>query len=309
MEDKTDPVYDFERFQTMSSCKKAASLYKLLECRLEEDSYNSAHTLLNMILPDSSDTKIITCDKKLVNGIELCDIMIFDKSAIYLVHVKAKFNGESIRAVCSQIRNAADYIYREITLGRSTGIFDQYWKELTKAAAKPTTHGNEVKSVLENMTKKTFKEYFKEGRDIIFVLACRDTRKNAEFIEFGDNSGLLKVPLAEEIQKKIKENTSEVISKLTKEKFLTEDGHLTNKFILKGKNTKEAFIEKIKQWKCIKNKKTARNVSKVLMSGLSKSKSTIAKMDIIRLLKDFERYNVDDRKLQLKLLSIKKDFP
>jgi hypothetical protein len=125
-EGKADPICDFQKLKEMRPETKAAHLYRFLESELTEDGYNSLHTLLNMILQDSSDTKVITCDETLSNGIELCDIMIFDKIATYLVHVKAHFNGKSIRAVCSQIKNAADFIYREITLGKGTGIIDQY---------------------------------------------------------------------------------------------------------------------------------------------------------------------------------------
>jgi hypothetical protein len=120
------------------------------------------------------------------------------------------------------------------------------------------------------MTKERFKEKLRAESDIIFVLACRDFRENADFSEDGFCS--FSVNIEEEIQTMFGEKSAEMIAKLKEEGFLTVEGDVTNKFILEGKNNKGAFIAKIKQWECIKNEKTARNVSEVLMSGLSKIK-------------------------------------
>ncbi|XP_045161223.2 uncharacterized protein LOC123526233 [Mercenaria mercenaria] len=300
-------TFNFQSLKEKNLQEKAAHLYRLLECNLNEDDYNAAHTLLNMILPDNSKTQVLTCDKKTPLGIELCDILIFDDSTTYLVHVKAGFDGGPIREVCSQIRNAADNIYRVQTIPNVTGIIDEYWKELTKEAPNPQTHENEVKARFESMTKDKFKELFHPKREIVFVLACRDKRKRTDFSQ--DIPQSIEVNVTDEIKECFpEEEWSPIIERLNKEGYLTQQGDLTNKFIIEGGN-KEAFKQTLQNWDAIASAKKAAAVFKVLVSGLPMSKSTIAKMEIIRLTHDFERYWIGERKLQLKICKIGTDFP
>ncbi|XP_053378851.1 uncharacterized protein LOC128548340 [Mercenaria mercenaria] len=314
MNGHTDMILDLEKLKELNARKKAAHLYMLLECNLNEDDYNAAHTLLNMIRPSSSDTHILTCDKETPHGIELCDILIYDDRTTYLVHVKDGFDGGSIRDVCSQIRNAADNIYRIQSISKGTeskekDLIDEYWDMLTENANNSKTHNNKVQRNLKNMTKERFKELFHPPTEIVFVLACRDTRKGISFSQ--EIPSDLKVRVADEIRKKftVPSESSVIIRKLTEEGYLTDNETLTDKFILEGKNTKVKFTNKIKCWGIIGTQRKANDVFEALVSGLSKSKSTIAKMEVIRLVTYFQKSFAVKEKFHLKIYDIGKNFP
>lgn len=289
-------------------CSVAARLYLLHECRLTEEDYNASHALFNRILRNEP-VKMITCDRIEPHGIELCDILIWKGNTTYLVHVKSGFTGSAIREVCSQIRNSADHIYREQTSTKGTGMIGAFWNSLT-SDSQNGYHKEAACEILKKMGYDQFKDLFQSKRDIIFVLACRDDRKRdfKEDIDTPFRRNFM-VNMEEEIAENLHiDDRTEVITKLKEEKYLNEKGNLTNKFILDGKDNKTKFIEHIKDWDVIGNQKNAQALFDILMSGLSRSKSTIAKMEIIRLCRDFERYSVREKQFQLKITSIAKQF-
>ena len=291
-----------------SVCTVATRLYVLHEGRLTEEDYNASHALFNILLSHKTGNKItmITCDRKEPHGIEICDILVWEGNTTYLVHVKSGFTGSAIREVCSQIRNSADHIYREQISTKGTGMVDAFWETLTSDTQKGY-HKVAAREILQNMGYGKFKELFHSKRDIVFVLACRDDRKS-DFKEDTVRRNFM-VNMEEEITDNLPiDDPEEVITKLMEEMYLTENGNLTNKFILDGKDNKTKFIKSVKQWDEIGNQKNADTLFDILVSGLSKSKSTIAKMEIIRLCQDFKKYCVGKKQFQLKITSIDKQY-
>ena len=292
--------------QNTTTAKVAAHMYVHQVCFLKESGYNKSHALLNTLLIDTG-IKMITCDTKSPHNIEICDILIWDDNTTYFVHVKLGFQGSSIREVCSQIRNAADHIYREQTISAGTGIIKKYWEVLTTPSRREF-HQEETKRILENMGEDKFMELFHSKRDIVFVLACRDVRVKANFRYEHNLPRDLNVNMTDKIKAEFIPNGDDVIAKLKHEGYLTEKGSLTDTFILDGKMSESKFQDKIQGWPEIGSRKAAQKLVKLLTQNLSESRSTIAKMEIIRLVQDFERYNVGNKQFQLKLCSIDHQF-
>ena len=288
--------------QNTTTAKVAAHMYAHQVCFLKESGYNKSHALLNTLLIDTG-IQMITCDTKSPHNIEICDILIWDDNTTCFVHVKLGFEGSSIREVCSQIRNAADHIYREQTTSAGTGIIKKYWEALTTPSRREF-HQEETKRILENMGEDKFMELFHSKRNIVFVLACRDVRAKANFGYEHNISRDLNAKMTDKIKAEFIPEGDDVIAKLKHEGYLTEKGSLTDKFILDGKMSESKFQDKIQGWPEIRSRKAAQKLVKLLTQNLSGSRSTIAKMEIIRLVQDFERYNVGNKQFQLKLCSI-----
>lgn len=285
----------------------AAHLYFLQACRLKEEDYNASHSFLNKLLRRTG-KKMITCDRYEVHNIELCDLLIWTTKETFLVHVKVGFAGDPIRSVCSQINIAAEHLYREQTSTHGTGMIKKYWDILT-AQNRSSYHQIATKAVLEDMGEENFTDLFSSKRDIIFVLAYRDSRKSED--KWDDNGSEIR-DLFVDMEKKIRakfEKAEDIIGRLKKEEFLTNTGSLTNKFILEGKANKGNFAEVIKDWDGIGSKKKAQYLLDILTSGLPNSKSTIAKMEIIRLANNFKKhYWVEEKAFQLKVCRIDHQF-
>lgn len=101
-------------------------------------------------------------DRNIVEGIELCDVMYYNRSNVYLIHVKKGFNS-SLRELENQIRLSAQRLSTEILSGKH-GFIDQFYSKI-KEQAKQKNKLNQSK----------FRNLFK--RNITYVFAFTSGHK------------------------------------------------------------------------------------------------------------------------------------
>ncbi|MDQ1770541.1 hypothetical protein GQR60_02705 [Labilibaculum sp. A4] len=109
-------------------------------------------------------------DKITPENIEACDILHWDSSNIYLIHVKAGFDN-SMRDLSHQIHIAARRIKEDSKDGYS--FLTKMYNSLKNTKGKSTYMLN-AKNQLNKITEKEFIHLFKK-RKLIFVLAVLDT--------------------------------------------------------------------------------------------------------------------------------------
>ncbi|XP_067683663.1 uncharacterized protein [Haliotis asinina] len=160
---------------------------------LTEGMYNDTYILLDKLMSltvTPLQTGLIVGDRMLINNIEMFDIIMYNQTHTYIIHVKEGFENNT-RVVASQIRNSADILFRALTSHMTKTILDEMWDRFTgektqKAGRKsqPTLvelekkkgmekNQRAMKSKLSEMTKEGFMRLFKE-REIVYVLAARD---------------------------------------------------------------------------------------------------------------------------------------
>lgn len=88
---------------------------------LTEDSYNKTFA-------NSDD--IIVAHTVLSNNIELADLIYYDDNNLYLIHNKAKFQGNGARDVLNQILTSAEFINHYLMEKDKKEIFEKYYDDI-----------------------------------------------------------------------------------------------------------------------------------------------------------------------------------
>ncbi|WP_316796329.1 DUF6119 family protein [Pedobacter agri] len=157
---------------------------------LSENDFN-AHYLTK---PDS-----LVFDKITPSNIEVCDILRWNTTHIYLYHVKKGFDN-SMRDLCSQVFISARRVLED---SKSKYEFiGSLYDELIKTRGKSVYVQNAQKK-LKKMPRKDFIALF-ENRKLVFVLAVKDTSKKTRRLatDIEDfNSNIAKFSLNELTQK------------------------------------------------------------------------------------------------------------
>ena len=157
---------------------------------LSENDFN-AHYLTK---PDS-----LVFDKITPSNIEVCDILRWNTTHIYLYHVKKGFDN-SMRDLCSQVFISARRVLED---SKSKYEFiGSLYDELIKSRGKSVYVQNAQKK-LKKMPRKDFIALF-ENRKLVFVLAVKDTSKKTRRLatDIEDfNSNIAKFSLNELTQK------------------------------------------------------------------------------------------------------------
>lgn len=123
---------------------------------LTEDSYNKT-------FKDSED--IIVAHTVLSNNIELADLIYFDENNLYLIHNKAKFQGNGARDVLNQILTSAEFISHYNLSQNKNQILEKYYEEILEKYP-----NNKIR----NVEKDKFVELFTNSSEIYFVAGFMD---------------------------------------------------------------------------------------------------------------------------------------
>lgn len=128
---------------------------------LDEGPYNELHL---------GKTDFLVADRITINGIELFDLLYWDKKHLYIIQVKDGL-GASTRDACSQLRNSARLIEESLKEGEHQKLKDFYGRlSSTKTSY---TQKPEFKKQLKGIgTEQKFIELF-QNKKIIYVLASR----------------------------------------------------------------------------------------------------------------------------------------
>ncbi|MDN3550507.1 DUF6119 family protein [Mucilaginibacter aquaedulcis] len=102
----------------------------------------------------------IVCDALIVDGVELCDVMYYDKKNLYLCHVKAGFNSK-VRELTNQIQISARRL-KEAINGNNSSFLDHFYDKLINS-------GRDY----NDLTLSKFKRLFK--KNINYLLAISST--------------------------------------------------------------------------------------------------------------------------------------
>ena len=158
-------------------------LFLRMNTPITEGEYNDLHMLLMRLLKIYKDDRfiIIPGDELFVKrkNIELYDILISDEkeNITYIIHVKAGF-GVTTRDVCSQLRLSAQCIRNSIV--SKSRFLEQYWINNASCSVDKEGYKGEVAEILKDMGKEKFLNLFTdEKRRLVFVYACRDSRKTS----------------------------------------------------------------------------------------------------------------------------------
>ncbi|XP_046569567.1 uncharacterized protein LOC124277884 [Haliotis rubra] len=299
--------------------KPVLQIFVRMNTPLTEGVYNDSYILLDKIISTrGSQTGFLVGDRMLINNIEMFDIIMYNQTHTYIIHVKEGFDNNT-RVVASQIRNSADILFRALTGNMTKTVLDEMWDRFTrenttisgqksqstrgKRAKKEGMEKNQraMKSKLEEMTKEGFMRLFKE-RGIVYVLAVRDKVKDRS-METGDE---MEAQLKETYPEKCEE-----ILQLLEDKRYVQKKHsrhvVTDTFIYVNKAN---FLKDMMAG--LDNQGLGKDlwmkVYAILFEKLLDIKSPIAKLEVLSLFSHFRKYQIDQNKFQLKVCFIKKSI-
>lgn len=113
----------------------------------------------------------IVLDKVFTNNIEVCDILKYDDSTSYLIHVKKGFNN-STRDLASQVSVAARLV-REAKSSSNYGLIEELYDSLLNKCASSDEYFSQAGSQTTWINKESFVSLFKE-RKICLCMALID---------------------------------------------------------------------------------------------------------------------------------------
>ena len=232
----------------------------------DEESYNRSY---------GSKQDYLVFDQIIPNNIELCDIAYFSPDTTYLYAVKETF-GQPTRVACSQILNAA----KELRSALSTNAKDHYLKQLWEEAVPKHSHESpwrqNLKAKLKHLGEKEFFNHFFE-RKVVFVYAFLEDGKRSLHKEVKRPSSISLENLYES------QEDIETYSQMLLEKgFIDERGRITGKFM---GTSKQDFLPE--------SGDNAKTLYDHLKTYAPQSKSTIAKLELIRLSQELRSLNFD----------------
>jgi uncharacterized protein (TIGR04141 family) len=124
------------------------------------------------------DEKTLVLDKITPENIEPCDILKWDDDNVYLVHVKAGFDG-SMRDLSSQVIIAASTIYQDIKSGKN--YLKKVYRGLLAKKESSDRYFNLAGIQTDSITEQKFCDLFK--KKLVFVLGVLDTAGGQRQIE------------------------------------------------------------------------------------------------------------------------------
>lgn len=226
----------------------------------------------------------LVCDRICPRGIELCDLLRYDAETetFYFYHVK-KGLGQKTRDACSQIRNAAAQILPALNPKVKESILDEFIDMIE------TQYG----SFALCGSKEEFCSLIKEKK-IIFVYAFVDDTKTERLL-FRETK--LQTRFSRDDFAGYHDE-DKVHRSLQRNNFLNEDGYLTSKFLC---ITKEEFIEVLQNDHLSHD--VAEAIYKLLRTGVSHFKSTIARLELLNL----QKYFKDKKNVEFKICQIRRN--
>jgi len=102
----------------------------------------------------------IVCDALIVDGVELCDILYYDRKAVYLCHVKAGFNSK-VRELTNQVLISARRLKESVNSNNSS-FLDRFYDKLANSGRN-----------YNDLSLSKFKRLFK--KDVNYILAVAST--------------------------------------------------------------------------------------------------------------------------------------
>ena len=294
-------------------------LYVRLSTKLIEAEYNDCHMLLGRILKKYKKDRfvIIPGDELFVakhKNTELYDILISDEEEkiTYVIHVKADL-GNKTRDACSQLRISAEKIKESISIKSSKSPLAKYW-ETNQYQLRLNGYKGDAGFILYKLGKENFINLFAdEKRRLVFVYACRDSRKKEDLEKEVEHASTMNFDLNEEqilkqhlqregIPPKFIDN---ITDELKQKEILDANGCKTNAF--NYQTGTDALLNDI-ALSAPPRKKT--NVEKALKKTLKihVPDSYIAKSELIDLEKDFQKFHVGKKQFEFKICQIPTKF-
>ena len=286
-------------------------LFLRMNTPITEGEYNDLHVLLMRLLKIYKDDRfiIIPGDEIFVQrkNIELYDILISDEkeNITYIIHVKAGF-GVTTRDVCSQLRLSAQCI-RDSNVSKSS-ILEQYWNNNAFFNTSKEGYKGEVAEILKDIGKEKFLNLFTdEKRRLVFVYACRDSRKTSLHQEVemqtDSKSSAEKAVKNALLERQVPSETiTQMIKQLKKKLILNDRGNITNEYMFNKKCCIKDAIQEIDSRGSKEN--AIKAIEKVFKERLSDSDSYIAKWELLNLKHQFAKYVIGARKLELRICQV-----
>ncbi len=242
----------------------------------DEETYNRSYLFdkENNGIPFGSNEGYLVFDQICPRGIEPCDVAKYTEDTVYLCHVKETL-GQPTRDACSQAINAAKEFRSALSSHQAESYIEELWNEGSNS-------GQEgfralVKQQLISLGKEKFFDIF-FSRKLVFVYAFLENESQSLYKEantasritpniFNDIAGLSDL-----------NNQTRLIEHLKTKGYLDKFGRLTGRFYEtnQGKFKLEEFSERKDQ------------VYSTLCSFKSTSKSTLAKLELIRLANELQ---------------------
>ncbi|WAR22662.1 hypothetical protein MAR_016637 [Mya arenaria] len=239
---------------------------------LNENEYNQLYlhqTCTEIVFPG---------DRVEANNVELFDILLHDKTRrqTFLIYNKNGF-GNTTRDACAQIRDSAELLWHDFMRGLQTNI-ELFWDAGTNSSVALSQYREQLKEKLLSIGKKEYLGIFAKDVKFVFVFAFVSSAKTDHNLKF-DFKALLGRDFKSE---GLCADGTVVLQELQYKKLVTRDGYLTDKFL--GITSEKNILKK--KGKC--------------------SISTIAKIELLALDKDFAKYQIGgERKFDLRILQLK----
>ncbi|NGX61723.1 MAG: hypothetical protein K940chlam9_01212 [Chlamydiae bacterium] len=215
------------------------------------------------------DTGYLVFDQMTPLNIEMCDVVYYTPNTTYLYHAKETF-GQDTRVACDQILNGAKQLRSALSTHQKKGYLDMLWEEGKKISQTDGWRAR-MKQQLEHLERRNFLKIF-HNRKIVFVYAYlakgeKTLQKDASspsILSQADLPGILDKP------------------ELQKSSYLDSKNRLTGDFYTASQKT--FFLEGV-------NEEDSRKIYDKLSKFKSSSKSTLAKIDLVRLDQELRALN------------------
>lgn len=117
-------------------------------------------------------SNFMVLDKVLAENIEVCDLLKFDDSYTYLIHVKQGFKN-TIRELTSQTYIAARAV-KEVRSSSDYSLIEQLYDSLASKSQRKTSYSSKLTTQAKRISKEKFISLFRD-REVVLCLAVYDT--------------------------------------------------------------------------------------------------------------------------------------
>lgn len=213
-------------------------------------------------------------------NVEIADVIYYNKShdpdRTYLCVIKEKF-GQDTRVACAQAVDAAKVLSSALHLHQVHNTLDQLWERgtnLSSVEKKDISFREALKGQLEHIGKERFLKIFR--KKIVFVYAFLKKKKSFQ----AEMKNITRWKSKDFDSLKI--DSKRIYQGLKDKGFLDSHGRLTGKFY--GFSVKEKFLDELKEFKDCR----LPEVYDLLLKHKTISKSTLAKLELLRAAKEIE---------------------
>ncbi|KAK3086088.1 hypothetical protein FSP39_013380 [Pinctada imbricata] len=243
------------------------------------------------------DDKIfIPGDRVCFNNVELFDILMHDSisNVTYLYHVKEGL-GQTTRDACSQIRVSAQLFWMDRLQGKQTNALGFYQKATSSSTAE-SPYREELRKRMERIGEETFINMLQQKLIFVYAFLSKTVKEKLHPADLSDFKPITPSDFGK--------NGEDIVRSLKELNILTDLGYLDDTFLDITKDGFPTSAKKNAYLDTLKKTRLEAIYDTLVKHGRCKV-STIAKMELLELNRQFTEYQIAGEKVfELKVVKI-----